>query len=56
MKKDMLDILCCPICKGDLKLEITKEENKEIIQGTLTCKNCECSYSIEDGIPSLLPK
>ena len=56
MKKDMLDILCCPTCKGDLELKIKKEENKEIIEGNLTCKKCNCVYSIEDGIPNLLPK
>ena len=56
MKKDILDILCCPTCKGDLKLDIKKEEKGEIISGTFTCKNCRCTYFIEDGIPNLLPK
>ena len=56
MKKDMLDILCCPTCKGDLELEVKKEEKGEIIDGILTCKKCNCNYSIEDGIPNLLPK
>ncbi len=55
MKKDMLDILCCPTCKGDLELKIIKEENKEIVEGSFTCKKCNCTYSIEDGIPNLLP-
>jgi uncharacterized protein YbaR (Trm112 family) len=56
MKKDLLDILCCPTCKGDLKLKIEKEENDEIISGNFTCEKCKCIYSIEDGIPNLLPK
>lgn len=56
MKKDLLDIICCPTCKVDLKLEIEKEEKGEIITGKLTCKKCKCSYPIEDGIPNLLPK
>jgi len=56
MKKDMLDILCCPTCKGDLELKIKKEENKEIVEGFFTCKKCNCTYSIEEGIPNLLPK
>jgi len=55
MKKDTLDILCCPTCKGDLGLEITKEEKSEIITGSLICKKCGNTYSIEDGIPNLLP-
>ena len=56
MKKDILDILCCPTCKGDLELTIKKEENEEIIEGKLTCKKCSSSYSIGGGIPNLLPK
>jgi len=56
MKKDMLDILCCPTCKGDLVLKIDKEGKGEILEGGLTCKKCRCTYSIEEGIPNLLPK
>lgn len=54
MKKDMMNIICCPICKGDLKLEITKEENNEIVQGNLSCNKCNHIYKIEDRIPCLL--
>jgi uncharacterized protein YbaR (Trm112 family) len=56
MKKDLLDILCCPTCKGDLKLDIKKEEHGEIIEGTFACNTCKCTYSIEEGVPNLLPK
>ena len=56
MKKDIIDILCCPTCKGDLLLEIKKENNREIIEGDFTCKKCKCKYTIEDGIPNLLSK
>jgi len=56
MKKDLLDILCCPTCKEDLILKIDEEEKGEIIKGTFTCKKCKCVYTIEDGIPNLLPK
>jgi len=56
MKKDLLEILCCPTCKGDLDLKISKEENGEIIEGSFTCKKCKSKYTIEDGIPNLLPK
>ena len=56
MKKDILDILCCPTCKKDLSLKVEKENKGEIITGALTCKHCKTTYSIEDGIPNLLPK
>jgi len=56
MKKDVVDILCCPTCKGDLELDIKKEEKGEIIEGSFTCKKCNCVYHIEEGIPNLIPK
>jgi uncharacterized protein YbaR (Trm112 family) len=55
MKKDLMDILCCPVCKGDLKLTVKKEEGGEIIEGSLYCPKCNETYPIEDGIPNLLP-
>jgi uncharacterized protein YbaR (Trm112 family) len=55
MKKDLMDILCCPVCKGDLKLTVTKEGEGEIIDGSLYCAKCNETYPIEDGIPNLLP-
>jgi uncharacterized protein YbaR (Trm112 family) len=49
-----MDIICCPVCKGDLALTV-KKEDKEIIEGTLRCAKCAFDYPIEDGIPNLLP-
>jgi len=56
MKKEIVKILCCPTCKGDLSLEIKKEENGDIVTGTFTCLHCKTIYPIKDGIPDLLPK
>lgn len=56
MKKDMVDILCCSTCKGNLDLKVKKEDKGDIIEGSFTCKKCNCTYSIEKGIPNLLPK
>jgi len=55
MKKDLLDILCCPVCKGDLVLDVAEGNEKEIVNGTLYCGKCNEFYPIEDGIPNLLP-
>ena len=55
MKKDLMDILACPVCKGTLQLAVTKEDDREIIEGTLTCEACIETYPIEDTIPNLLP-
>ncbi len=55
MKKDLMEILACPVCKGDLQLEITEEDAKEVITGTLKCQKCSQTYPIKDAIPNLLP-
>lgn len=55
MKHGLVDILCCPMCKGDLSLSIAKATGTEIIEGNLRCPRCEIDYPIEDGIPNLLP-
>ena len=55
MKPSIMDILACPVCKGDLKLEIKDEKNGEIINGSLFCAKCNYHYPIEDSIPNLLP-
>lgn len=55
MKRDLMDILCCPMCKGDLVLEVLEENEKEIVKGTLFCGKCNEYYPIDDGIPNMLP-
>ena len=46
LRKDLLDILCCPKCKGDLLYELEKN--------TLTCKQCAHVYSIKNDIPIMI--
>jgi uncharacterized protein YbaR (Trm112 family) len=57
MKRDLLDILACPVCKASpLVLEVGREEGDEIIEGTLTCPRCAAVYPISGSIPNMLPK
>ena len=51
-----MDILCCPVCKGDLALKAEKEDAKEVLEGTLHCASCKVDYPIHEGIPDLLPR
>ncbi|PIR00743.1 MAG: hypothetical protein COV66_04765 [Nitrospinae bacterium CG11_big_fil_rev_8_21_14_0_20_45_15] len=44
--KELLDILVCPQCKGDLTL--SEEEDG------LICAECELQYPIQDDIPIML--
>jgi uncharacterized protein YbaR (Trm112 family) len=55
MKADLMDLLCCPVCRGDLALKATRTKGEEILEGTLTCTKCHETYPISDGIPDLLP-
>jgi uncharacterized protein len=55
MQPQLMEILVCPMCKGDLELTTTREKGGEIIEGKLTCTQCRETYPIEDGIPNLLP-
>jgi uncharacterized protein YbaR (Trm112 family) len=55
MKKSLMDILVCPVCKGKLDLTVEKEEGGEIVTGTLYCGRCNVRYPIQDTIPNLLP-
>ncbi len=56
MRRSLMDILCCPVCKGELVLTIENEDEKEILEGGLQCSTCKVKYPIHDGIPNLLPQ
>ena len=55
MKKDLMDILACPVCKGELKLKIDEHDKDEVVKGSLYCGACDETYPIDDSIPNLLP-
>jgi uncharacterized protein YbaR (Trm112 family) len=55
MRKDLVDILACPVCKSPLALTIEEEAGQEVVRGKLTCNQCSEDYPIEDRIPNLLP-
>ena len=55
MKKDLMEILACPVCKGELELRVEAEEGDEVVTGSLVCHRCDETYLIDDAIPNLLP-
>lgn len=55
MRQDLMEILVCPVCKGDLTLTIAATEDDEVLTGDLACTACSEHYPITDGIPNLLP-
>ena len=50
-----MEILACPVCKGELRLDIEAEAGDEVVTGSLFCAACDETYPIEDTIPNLIP-
>lgn len=48
ISKELLDILVCPVCKGEL--EYDRERN------VLICRESRLIFPIEDDIPIMLPE
>lgn len=48
LKKELLDIICCPKCKSELRYDAQKN--------TLTCTSCGKVYEVKNDIPILLPE
>lgn len=46
LSKQLLEVLACPKCKGEICYE---EDNNEII-----CEICRLVYPVRDGIPVML--
>jgi uncharacterized protein YbaR (Trm112 family) len=46
LNRELLKILCCPKCKGDLAYEEQKQ--------TLTCVKCGKVYPVKNDIPIML--
>ncbi|MEO0184971.1 MAG: Trm112 family protein [candidate division WOR-3 bacterium] len=46
LKRELLEILVCPKCKGDLEYKQDKQE--------LICNKCRLAYQIKDDIPIML--
>ena len=44
IRKELLDILACPVCKTPVRLESNE----------LVCDTCSRRYKVEDGIPIML--
>ena len=55
MYKKLMDVIACPVCKGNLKLYVKEEDETEIIEGSLCCPQCNINYAIVESIPILLP-
>ena len=55
MRREIMDILACPQCKGRLNLKVEEERDERIVTGSLVCPKCSETYPILNSIPNLLP-
>ncbi len=47
LSRELLDLLVCPKCKGDLEYRTAPAEE-------LVCQACRLRYAVDDGIPVML--
>ena len=55
MKTSLLQKLACPFDKHDLELKVFKQEQDTILEGILTCTQCNRYYPIIYGVPIMSP-
>ncbi|MEA3137446.1 MAG: uncharacterized protein QOC71_1727 [Thermoplasmata archaeon] len=56
MRKDLVEIVCCPVHKTPLALTVKEQDaHGDIVEGSLRCSTCRFDYPVEEGIPNLLP-
>ncbi|MCB9481869.1 MAG: Trm112 family protein [Desulfobacteraceae bacterium] len=48
LDKELLDILACPVCKGD----VYESEDENF----LVCEKCRLKFPVKEGIPVMLPE
>ncbi len=48
LSKELLEILCCPFCKGKVAFDP--------VGNSLTCQACQLLFPVRDGIPMMRPE
>jgi glycosyltransferase involved in cell wall biosynthesis/SAM-dependent methyltransferase len=51
VKRDLVNVLCCPDCKGDLTLIDDTPEQAQVDSGGLVCRACVETFLIVRGVP-----
>lgn len=46
MDKTLVEILACPLCKGEVRLN---KDHRELV-----CRPCGLAYPVRDGIPVMM--
>ena len=54
MRKDAVELLCCPSCRQSLKLLKGIENASSLPKESLICSGCQKIYKVNNGIPDFL--
>jgi SAM-dependent methyltransferase len=55
MKPRLLSYIVCPQCGDTFEVRAEREQDGEILEGSLQCRGCQTSYPVIRGIPRFLP-
>lgn len=55
MRKSLLEKMCCPFDKHDLKVTIISQVDDQIHEGIMLCPDCQRYFPIIYGIPIMTP-
>ena len=53
MQEELLELICCPACRGRITVQVLEEDEVEWLAGQLTCEKCGEHYRLKDGMPFL---
>jgi len=50
MHRVLIHLLVCPVCHGELKSQVIRQDETHLIEGEFTCTICGRKYPVVDGI------
>src|SRR5438045_7156200 len=54
MKRRLLEFIACRDCGSDFRLDVTEENDGEILTGALECPSCGARFPVLRGIPRFI--
>ncbi|HEV7425816.1 MAG TPA: methyltransferase domain-containing protein [Thermoanaerobaculia bacterium] len=55
MNRDLLEVLACPECRGDLDVRSDAEHDGRVETGSLVCRRCDRAFPIVRHVPRFVP-
>ncbi len=51
-REGLFDLLCCPVCRGQL---VDSEPSVEGAESALRCAACAVDFAVRSGVPDMIP-